>query len=557
MIDDEILVQNYKCFGNEPQGFKRILPINIIIGKNNSGKSSLIDLIKYTIKPFPEFSQDQRNSGQANLHIRHKLTESEIAAYFKPGTTGGGIPNGDHYGFAKQFIGQKYYYTLGENNTRGFIGTEFDCIPAAHEQMRQIAQIIESPFNQKVFRHITAERDIVPEIATSSMEIQKNGIGSTNAVQLILNLVGQQYRLIEVELLKDLNDIVNPDIFLSRILVQINSSGLWEIYFEDSTSKRITLSNMGSGIKTILLVLLNLRVLATIGHNEPNRFVFCFEELENNLHPSLQRRLFNYIKKFSERHGCLFFLTTHSNIVIDTFSGYENAQIIHVTNDGNKAISTTLETNQQLFNLISDLGLKASDILQTNGIIWVEGPSDRNYINKWISLLAPEYKEGIHYSIMFYGGKLLSNLTFDFDWFNTHIIPLLTINRNGYVVLDRDGKTENAKINATKRRITKEIGENKFWITKGREIENYLSDSVVSKWLEEKCSIHPKFTNDKNEKLEINISKSNKKITLLYNTKKQEYSSEIVNYINVESIDIMDLKAKLEELISNVRKWNA
>ena len=33
---------------------------------------------------------------------------------------------------------------------------------------------------------------------------------------------------------------------------------------------------------------------------------------------------------------------------------------------------------------LDDIGIKASDILQSNGIIWVEGPSDRIYINKWI-----------------------------------------------------------------------------------------------------------------------------------------------------------------------------
>jgi len=40
-------IKNYKCFGDTAQGFNEIKPINIIIGKNNSGNSSLIDLIKF------------------------------------------------------------------------------------------------------------------------------------------------------------------------------------------------------------------------------------------------------------------------------------------------------------------------------------------------------------------------------------------------------------------------------------------------------------------------------------------------------------------------------
>ncbi len=33
-------------------------------------------------------------------------------------------------------------------------------------------------------------------------------------------------------------------------------------------------------------------------------------------------------------------------------------------------------------SILSDIGFKASDILQANGVIWVEGPSDRIYINR-------------------------------------------------------------------------------------------------------------------------------------------------------------------------------
>ena len=43
-----IKVKNYKCFvsDNDCQGFDNIKPINIIIGKNNSGKSKLLEVMK-------------------------------------------------------------------------------------------------------------------------------------------------------------------------------------------------------------------------------------------------------------------------------------------------------------------------------------------------------------------------------------------------------------------------------------------------------------------------------------------------------------------------------
>ena len=39
-------IGNYKGF-QEAQGFEGIRPINVLIGRNNSGKSALLDLIQY------------------------------------------------------------------------------------------------------------------------------------------------------------------------------------------------------------------------------------------------------------------------------------------------------------------------------------------------------------------------------------------------------------------------------------------------------------------------------------------------------------------------------
>jgi len=50
--DLSIKIRNYKCFGDEPQGFDEILPINVIVGKNNSGKSSLVEAVQYAVRGF-------------------------------------------------------------------------------------------------------------------------------------------------------------------------------------------------------------------------------------------------------------------------------------------------------------------------------------------------------------------------------------------------------------------------------------------------------------------------------------------------------------------------
>lgn len=558
IINDSIKVKNYKCFDSDGGGFERIMPINIIIGKNNSGKSSLIDIIKLLIKTDEDFFKNLRNDSIPKVLVEHKILEKDIPNGFKSSSSGESILDQYQRKFGLSLIYRHYTYKLGNKGENIFEKFEVD---NDHKDVKtflsNFATHLKKPFNDKEFCHIASERDIQPE-GEKEFKYKPNGNGATNYIQQIINIVHKDSKLIEIELLHELNKIVNPDIKFSRILVQLYT-GFWEIYFEDSNNNRIALSKMGSGIKTILLVLLNLIVRPKIENKKRNEYVFAFEELENNLHPALQRRLYDYIKKYSEANSTYFFITTHSNIVIDTFGTYENAQMIHVVNDGKTSSKTnTILSHKDSKQVLKDLDIRASDILQSNGIIWVEGPSDRIYINKWLEIMSPELKEGLHYSIMFYGGRLLSNVTFNYDWFNKEIIPLIKINTNAFVIIDRDGNITNAKINETKQRIKDEINFENCWITKGREIENYLSDETINKWLLMKHEniLKINFKNDINIKLENNISNCNKKIKIKYNDKKLPYSKEIIDFIDKDSMAVLDLKENLTNLISKIKEWN-
>lgn len=270
----------------------------------------------------------------------------------------------------------------------------------------------------------------------------------------------------------------------------------------------------------------------------------------------MQRRLYYYLFDFSKKNNCILFLTTHSNIVIDLYNSLETTQIFHINKiEGKTKISSILK-QIDFKKILDDLDVRASDILQSNGIIWVEGPSDRTFLNKWIGLLDKNLVEGYHYSIMFYGGRLLSNLSFDYDLINDELIPLLKLNTNSFVVMDRDGKTISQKLNDTKLRIQSELGENNVWITKGREIENYLSNNSIKEWLEKKYKIKSNFENDMNIKLEESISKSTNSEKIKYNLNKNKYAYEIIEYIKQEDLNAFDLTSNIINLIEVIKKWN-
>ena len=561
-------IKNYRSFDDLGVFLENLSKVNIIIGKNNSGKSNVLRFFKIlsekvnSLHTFGSLNKIDYHSNNNSINVGFDLTHQELnwPENLIDGATIEGGPLEDY--ISNPF---RFWFPLEMERVNKSLLPEA-LLALDPEQLSLLHDVntisskdgnldnIASKIDTLIYNKLKFIKDIItiPDLRViNPSDSHNNGNSQINVKNIIVELFQMQVPDTGEDDKRETFDKIQS---LVKDLLNIKDLVIEVPHTKDKIlikmhGKRLPLDSYGSRIYQIILLCSALVIY-------DNRIV-CIEEPETHLHPDLQRKFLNFLVKETNN---TYFITTHSN----TFINYsKSVSIYHMEHDENHSIITRVENTNASYKLLDDLGYKASDIIQSNGIIWVEGPSDRNFLLKWISLLDSSVEEGLHFSIMFYGGKNLANVSFDNstitinDILEQKLIPLLKVNRNALVLIDSDITTKRTDINSTKKRIQLEVGDDNCWITKGKEIENYISPNVVERWMKSLNVYNDSPIITKlNKSFGDTIKAFDKTKKLIYDNNKTFYSRQIATHFTNEDLDYNNLRANISNIVSLIKIWN-
>lgn len=512
---NNIKISGWRSFDENGVELKDLKKNNILIGKNNSGKSNMSKYFMY-IKEVAEDLRSKSRPQYLKYHEYEKLIEesdtwawlnTEIQCEIDIDISNSEIESKLHHVsgitlHARHFNGNQHnlYVTAKGKKLLNYPKSQnpqaFNA--ASHEYVNLVKTVHGISDSETLWDSFFDSLVFIDPIRHYGRNSDSDASYYFDGAKIISSLIAVKVRdrkeWIEYKknILSWITSISNEKVTSIEIIEGTNEFTLELTRGSEQIS--CSLEQLGTGIAQAVMLLSHLFL-----HRNKNLNVFI-DEPESNLHPDAVVKVIDIFDEHFPIHT--FFITTHSSALIDQVESHWSINRFNLHPSNSTSILPCVNVTQKR-ELLDDLGIRASQLLQSNLVIWVEGPSDAVYLKKWIGDFSNgKFIEGKHYSFIFYGGSNLSTHSILDE--KNGLVDFLATSRYVVIFCDTDCKDQKSyddhdfkgRVTKTIKRLSdlnkSETGHHRnledfvyIWLTDGRETENYVPTRIFSSVLQE------------------------------------------------------------------------
>lgn len=423
--------------------------INLFVGKNNAGKSTILNSI-YIIQNLnaltPSDISKDRHEGRIELHL------DGIPEYI--------VKHGANV------------FSLNDHNRVSFNFTQTNIERVIHnadgnghgfgEAIREEPKNLIYPYLSR--RKVGGYSETVNKQATHSV------MGNLTHLYAKIDRLSKPAEPAHEQYKKACEEILG---FL--VTTVVSDQGQIAAYLID-TFQNIPLTSMGEGVPNLLGLIVDL----CVAENK----IFLIEEPENDIHPKALKALLELIAKKSETNQ--FFISTHSNIVTKYLGSVEEAKVFRISMTFEEKLPHSkieeVENNEVARReLLEELGYEFQDYDLHKAWLFLEESSAEAVVRDF---LIPNFAEGLLGKIKTFAANGKDKIKLKFDDFH-HLFVFLNLQpiyKNRVWIIIDAGQSEKVILDDLKDRYLKKgWQDDNFLQLSKHDFEEYYPKSFAEK----------------------------------------------------------------------------
>ncbi len=314
---DSLSIKNFRCFQN--MEIEKFGHINLIVGKNSVGKTSLLEAINLFCTRFPpsivllmlEFRNESKRNKQ-DFDILSPLFYGRPNILLLPPTIT--IGSLSHLNTYMSFKLDCYLRNIGADNITNYSlidENDIQNITQGFEYRLTVDHGLDLNQQHRIIKHYPLNKDAINQAYIPPPLYKSKIIFSYSTYvdkQLFYNIDLSSLKIQAIQFLQ----IINPDIIDFSLEVIDEKDMYFRVKIKD-IEKPVPLSSLGDGVSRLLCIILHLL--------DCKNGVLLIDEIENGLHYSIQVEVWKMIFKIAKELNVQVFATTHSDDCVKAFGG--------------------------------------------------------------------------------------------------------------------------------------------------------------------------------------------------------------------------------------------